>query len=344
MHPVYSAHCVRGANECHVDRGDDAMIVQHVNKQHHTSRMIAKASTRSGCRSGCFGSTHAAPVFASHVAKPLESAKLAQLSSCPDHGSSEMEFWCDTCSKGVCQVCLLKGSHKGHKYTPVREVRNAAYFEIRGVMKNAVAFQEQMEASKEKIAQELKILEGSHALVCDEIERNFDKILEAVKERKATLISDASQLRASKEKALTEQMRSIDSIVSRASDAIDRSLSMVNYSNDLELVERQELVMNRLKKMTESATVQAEPVDSGAMSVALFNHINSAVAGYGAVRGSPNKAAAAHKQQLEKLVSEADHILSKRTSTQELDGTVVTPTPGAPPAESAVDPSYCTIM
>lgn len=80
------------------------MIVQHVNKQHHTSRMIAKASTRSGCRSGCFGSTHAAPVFASHVAKPLESAKLAQLSSCPDHGSSEMEFWCDTCSKGVCQV------------------------------------------------------------------------------------------------------------------------------------------------------------------------------------------------------------------------------------------------
>lgn len=106
--------------------------------------------------------------------------------------------------------------------------------------------------------------------------------------------------------------------------------------------------MNRLKKMTESATVQAvsarkhcaclagaagspslrwrpngcwftaprlheqEPVDSGAMSVALFNHINSAVAGYGAVRGSPNKAAAAHKQQLEKLVSEADHILSKR--------------------------------
>lgn len=38
------------------------------------------------------------------------------------------------------------------------------------------------------------------------------------------------------EKALTEQMRSIDSIVSRASDAIDRSLSMVNYSNDLELV------------------------------------------------------------------------------------------------------------
>lgn len=56
----------------------------------------------------------------------------------------------------------------------------------------------QMEASKEKIAQELKILEGSHALVCDEIERNFDKILEAVKERKATLISDASQLRASK--------------------------------------------------------------------------------------------------------------------------------------------------
>lgn len=55
--------------------------------------------------SGCFSSTHAAPVFASHVAKPLESAKLAQLSNCPEHGSSEMEFWCDTCSKGVCQVC-----------------------------------------------------------------------------------------------------------------------------------------------------------------------------------------------------------------------------------------------
>jgi hypothetical protein len=67
------------------------------------AEVACNVCTSSMC-SGCYGTTHSAPVFASHIAKPLESAKLAQLSHCTDHSSNEMEFWCDTCNQGVCQV------------------------------------------------------------------------------------------------------------------------------------------------------------------------------------------------------------------------------------------------
>jgi len=84
-----------------------------------------------------------------------------------------------------------------------------------------------------------------------------------------------------------------------------------------------------------------DPCESGSLSVALFSHINAAVAGYGAVRGTPVAAATAHKHQLEKLVSEADKILSYRAKDQSADGSKVT----VEQATSATgDGSYCTIM
>jgi len=190
--------------------------------------------TSSMC-SGCFSSTHAAPVFQSHVAQPLESAKLAQLSNCSEHGS-QLEFWCDNCSKGVCQVCLLKGSHKGHSYTPVREVRNAVYISVKNSLKSAMSFKREIEAAKAQVEQEISILSAQHQQVCDEIDGNFEKIEAAVKARRAALLQDAKELRSAKERSLNSQKESIERAIMDVSDAIERSMALVNYSNDLELV------------------------------------------------------------------------------------------------------------
>eukprot|EP00951_Prasinocladus_malaysianus_P022254 scaffold185929_cov39-Prasinocladus_malaysianus.AAC.1 len=243
-----------------------------------------------------------------------------------------------------------------------------------------------MEDSKSKVEAEISTLSDHHALVCKEIEDNFDKIEAAVKERRAALLRDAGDLRTSKEQTLKDQMEELEAAISNVTDAIERSAGLINYSNDLEIVERQALVESRLKKMTLSGSAPVrhcpshaakdagsrviinlratfctkeaarsslhnankyrlpalfwqEPRESGTLSVALFSHIKAAVAGYGSVRGTPSAAATAHKHQLEKLVSEADKILSNRVKVQAVDGN--------PPPDTAVatsDGSYCVIM
>jgi len=72
--------------------------------------------------------------------------------------------------------------------------------------------------------------------VCDEIDGNFEKIEAAVKARRAALLQDAKELRSAKERSLNSQKESIERAIMDVSDAIERSMALVNYSNDLELV------------------------------------------------------------------------------------------------------------
>mmetsp|Transcript_35079 Transcript_35079/g.99473 ORF Transcript_35079/g.99473 Transcript_35079/m.99473 type:complete len:469 (-) Transcript_35079:115-1521(-) len=312
------------------------------------AEVACSVCTSSMCR-GCFTATHSAPVFKKHVATPLQSAKLMQLSNCSVHGS-ELEFWCDRCQTGVCQVCLLKGSHKGHSYTPVREVRNKSYESLKTNLKAAVSFKKQMESSIKAINAEKLQLSEHYTKVCDEINTNFENLIEAINDRKVALLKDAKDLRTSKENALSEQRDAIEKAISDVTDSIDRANTLLNYSNDLEIVERQGLFEARLKKMA-GKEIAKEPCESGSLSVALFSHINAAVSGYGSVRGTPVAAATAHKHQLEKLVNEADKILSNRAKQQAMDGSKAVDGSKAMVSENVPeaianvnDGSYCSIM
>eukprot|EP00854_Cymbomonas_tetramitiformis_P025021 gene25021-30522_t len=292
------------------------------------AELTCETCANSFCRT-CFDRTHAFEVFKNHKSVPLAHADMSRLPDCPQHGEGQpLEFWCTVCKVGVCQVCLLKGSHKGHHYLPIAEVRQTSYEDMKLTLRNTKNYKAALEVAVENVECEKQKLDGAYELVTKAIEVNFAAIQAAVAQRKDALLSDSLNLFNLKLETLEKEKSSLETELDRTNEAIGRAEAVVAYSNDLELVNQKSLVSTRLSAVTASPV--PTKCEEGNMHVALFDHLSTAIAGYGAIKGNQSTAEIAHKKQLQGLVNEADKILSKRVVNTSAKAKAPPPTADGP--------------
>ena len=129
---------------------------------------------------------------------------------CREHGSNELQYYCETCNELICVYCTVK-EHKDHTHNTVKKMaakfRHSVNENIASV-ENRLSNLLKLHSDVEVMVTQLK----NQDTIFKEIDEHYDTLIDKIKEQKYQVKQQVSLAVLEKVKALTLQLEEIDSM------------------------------------------------------------------------------------------------------------------------------------
>ena len=130
---------------------------------------------------------------------------------CREHGSNELQYYCETCNELLCVYCTVK-EHKDHSHNTVKKmaakVRHRMNENIAGV-ENMLSYLLKLHGEIEEMMSQIKYQGDA---VFKDIDEHYDTLIDNIMEQKYQVKQQVSLAVLEKIKALTVQLEEIDSM------------------------------------------------------------------------------------------------------------------------------------
>lgn len=132
---------------------------------------------------------------------------------CSMHSDEILKFYCETCGCLVCRDCTVV-EHSGHKYDRMERVADTERKKLSSLLDEATRSREKVEAAMSSIAQARKEFDEKKLSIDDSIVSAFQKLEQALSERKEVLLARSAELSKGKVDRLGDQAEELDRLKS----------------------------------------------------------------------------------------------------------------------------------
>ena len=206
----------------------------------------------------CCVSTHdnlASSTFRGHVIVTLEQLKVggarnvvaseAYPRKCPEH-DEPLKVFCFTCNRLICRDCIVDG-HCDHDHKFVRKAAPECRDKLRASLAPLQRGNTDILSAMETVAKRAKEILENQSSVEDVIERSFDELIEALKQRKRQLLHEASILTEERLSAVRAQQKYLALSLAEAKSMVEFVEQSLERATDEEVMEMQEAIVSRVE-------------------------------------------------------------------------------------------------
>ena len=165
--------------------------------------------------SDCVRSHQNLKVFVGHVVASLESLKMggvrniplkdASAPKCAEHEKS-LKIFCFDCDRLICRDCTII-DHNGHNFNFLKKCASESRKTLRDSLAPLQKVQADIAGAEKTLISEEGKVDTQKIEVCECIEESFEKLKDALNQRKAELVKKASALAQEKKDALAAQQK-----------------------------------------------------------------------------------------------------------------------------------------
>ncbi|KAL0482796.1 hypothetical protein AKO1_014242 [Acrasis kona] len=181
---------------------------------------------RSLCFS-CFEKLHS--LIEEHEQSPYGTIKKLAVNSCPKH-QKPYEYYCKDCEMQLCGLCTLVGSvHRDHVMATISEYSYMCMATTEEIIKKSESRQDGLRSKKSAIDAVADKVRNVKQDSYSTITTSFDKLMEAVQERKGYLLNQVDLICDAKLHGLLQESSCIGSLISQ----ITRHAKNMKYHLDM---------------------------------------------------------------------------------------------------------------
>ena len=187
---------------------------------------------------------------------------LVNTLQCQEHGSNELQYYCETCDELICMYCTIK-EHNGHSHDVIKKMAG----KFRHIMNENIATAENMFKHLSKLHDDIETMinqiRDQENEVIRDIKQHYTTLVDKIIEQGDHKEQQVHKIASEKVKALTQQQEELDSIQMQFLYMKELHDSAKKSSNpDKVLLSLQKQVKDYTKKLTEAYnTLQTEPVE-----------------------------------------------------------------------------------
>ena len=187
---------------------------------------------------------------------------LVNTLQCQEHGSNELQYYCETCDELICMYCTIK-EHNGHSHDVIKKMAD----KFRPIMNESIATTENMFKHLSKLHSDIETMinqvRDQENEVIREIKQHYTTLVDKIIEQGDHKEQQVHKIASEKVKALMQQQEELDSIQMQFLYMKELHDSAKKSSNpDKVLLSLQKQIKNYTKKLTEvTNTLQTEPVE-----------------------------------------------------------------------------------
>ena len=185
---------------------------------------------------------------------------------CKEHGSSELQYYCETCNELICVYCTVK-EHKDHNHNTVKKMADKCRHEmnkslttIKDMFENLSELYNNIEAMMVKIKeQEFEVLE--------EIDQHYDTLVDQLLQQREEKKQEVYKIHSQKVKCLTMQLEKLSSMqmqfreIMEQHDAVKKS----NNPDELFLFVQKQMTTDTKQLMQDYECLDKQPVELDTM-------------------------------------------------------------------------------
>ena len=153
----------------------------------------------------------------------------------PNHGSNDLNFYCETCSLLVCRDCTT-ATHKTHTMKEISTVAKTHQMEITGAFEDAREVVTKLTGAMDENNRMIEQVEISKQTGSLAINKAFETLQQTLEERKKTLLSELEAISLSKTTALTLQKEQFEKMVGDIGHYTDMASHILHTHTDHEIV------------------------------------------------------------------------------------------------------------
>ena len=140
----------------------------------------------------------------SKVTKSLLKSIPVNPVNCQLHTDEALKFYCETCSKLVCQDCIIP-EHSSHSYNCVEKVAEKETADFLSALESADGAKAKLDEAIAKGDQVMVQIQGNQKSIEESIEDAFKVLNEALQNHKKALLAKATEISLGKQTAVTIQ-------------------------------------------------------------------------------------------------------------------------------------------
>lgn len=179
-----------------------------------------------------------------------ESVTIHKPLYCSVHATENLKYFCYSCETPVCNECLIV-DHKGteHRYEIISEAEKHMRTDVEKLLLDTRSKMEHCYAETSKLESSLQELQQQHDTARDSIKESYDKIINAIENRKDQVMSDLKALHKEREIKIMEQFHHVEKSVDQMDYCAAFTRKLLDNGNGPEILSLKKMICQQLKTL-----------------------------------------------------------------------------------------------
>ncbi|XP_061527843.1 LOW QUALITY PROTEIN: E3 ubiquitin-protein ligase TRIM36 [Phycodurus eques] len=170
---------------------------------------------------------------------------------CPEHEMEKVNMYCEVCRRPVCHLCKLGGTHANHKVTSMSNAYKILKEKLAKSIHYLISKEEQVRTQITGLEQLISQTEENGQLAERQANEHFDRLFEALHERKTEMLKSIEQSRNRRMGQLKSQMEEYQGMLEN-SGLVGYAQEVLKETDQSCFVQTAKQLHVRIQKATES--------------------------------------------------------------------------------------------
>ena len=169
--------------------------------------------------------------------------------NCPIPHHGELWLYCEDCNTLICSDCIIRGSHKSHKYHDFNEVSDKCRTDIHNSVQQCTQPVTTLDDAIQSANNLIRQIQARKKQIDQEINSTFDGLQAALSDRRKALLKESDNIATSKVTAVHIQLETFHKLKQRLSSATKLVTDTLQSHQSSELLSTKKTIEDRLDKL-----------------------------------------------------------------------------------------------
>lgn len=212
----------------------------------------------------CDGTAHAVKNARSHVRVSSNACEHGRVYFCANHSGKRADLFCNDCSELICLLCRDYGTHSGHNVDLIENTSQNLRDVLTRQVGSVTALTTTARETLVKVDATLADLHGGAGggacqVAKADIDSHFDKVVNALRERRAQLLKSVDELAAAKQDRLRQQSVELQQTIRADTEVLEKIRASCQL-DDYSVCNNYAETINILENLKKSASKSIVPV------------------------------------------------------------------------------------
>lgn len=173
---------------------------------------------------------------------------------CPEASHEDvLKYYCKTCNTLVCRECTVI-NHKDHRQVELASEAEVQRGELKGIMESSTDMEEKLTVAIERGVAMLEFVDTSRQEVSARIDKAFDKLHQALEEKRLTLLAATNDIALHRTSMLSTQKQEWEMWYEELSRYLEKSNDILLTHNEEQLLALRKTVHKKLNEIIEKGS------------------------------------------------------------------------------------------
>ena len=167
---------------------------------------------------------------------------------CPSHQKEVLKLYCRTCSKTICGDCTYV-DHRSHDYVFINDIQEELRDKLSQNLDTMKRVASELKSEKEKADKVMEEHETNIASIHAEVDRNFEELINLLKDRQATIHNEIDVRAKKAKKPISANVEGVESTLAHLMSSISFVERLFKCSDACELATMAGPTLEQCKKL-----------------------------------------------------------------------------------------------